>query len=255
MHRPLLLVSNDDGYHSEGIKVLADALEAIGEVVVVAPDRESSAVSHALTLSRPLRMKRLAERRYIVDGTPTDCVTLGICQVLKDRPPDLVVAGINFGANMGDDVHYSGTVSAAFEAAIMGVPAIAISQVVGESFTFATAGRFARALAERVLRLGLPAGSLLNVNVPPDEPRGLRLTRLGQRRYTEGVVVDTDPRGRTCYWIGGGDPVWEPIPGTDFNEVHSGFISITPLKLDTTDEALLERLRVDAEPWDLGPAR
>jgi 5'-nucleotidase len=250
----VLLVSNDDGYHSEGIKVLADALETIGEVWVVAPDRENSAVSHALTLSRPLRMMRLAERRFIVDGTPTDCVTLGICQVLRDRPPDLVVSGINFGANMGDDVHYSGTVSAAFEAAIMGVPAIAISQVVGESFTFAAAGRFARAIASRVLRLGLSAGSLLNVNVPPVEPKGLRLTRLGQRRYTEGVVVDTDPRGRTCYWIGGGDPVWEPIPGTDFNEVHAGYISITPLKLDSTDEALLERLRADTDPWDLGEA-
>ena len=252
MSRPLLLVSNDDGYHSEGIRILAEALEAIGDVWVVAPDRESSAVSHALTLSRPLRMTRLAERRYIVDGTPTDCVTLGIGQVLKDRAPDLVVAGINFGANMGDDVHYSGTVSAAFEAAIMGVPAIAISQVIGESYTFAAAGRFARVLASRVLRMGLPPGSLLNVNVPPVEPKGLRLTRLGQRRYTEGVVVDTDPRGRTCYWIGGGDPIWEPIPGTDFNEVHSGYISITPLKLDTTDEALLERLHLEAEPWDLG---
>ena len=255
MSTPRLLVSNDDGYHSEGIKVLAAALETIGEVWVVAPDRESSAVSHALTLSRPLRMTRMAERRYIVDGTPTDCVTLGICQVLKDRPPDLVVAGINFGANMGDDVHYSGTVSAAFEAAIMGVPAIAISQVIGEAFTFATAGRFAHSLAARVLRLGLPPGSLLNVNVPPAEPKGVRLTRLGQRRYTEGVVVDTDPRGRTCYWIGGGDPVWEPIPGTDFNEVHSGYISITPLKLDTTDEALLERLRGETVSWDLGDDR
>jgi 5'-nucleotidase len=252
VHRPLLLVSNDDGYHSEGIRVLAAALEAIGEVWVVAPDRESSAVSHALTLSRPLRMTRMADRRFMVDGTPTDCVTLGICQVLKDRAIDLVVSGINFGANMGDDVHYSGTVSAAFEAAIMGVPAIAISQVLGESFTFEVAGRLARALAARVLRLGLPPGSLLNVNVPPAAPKGIRLTRLGVRRYTEGVVVDTDPRGRTCYWIGGGDPVWEPIPGTDFNELHSGYVSITPLKLDTTDEALLERLRGDGEPWDLG---
>jgi 5'-nucleotidase len=248
---PRLLVSNDDGYHSEGIKVLAAALETIGEVWVVAPDRESSAVSHALTLSRPLRMTRMAERRYIVDGTPTDCVTLGICQVLKDRPPDLVVAGINFGANMGDDVHYSGTVSAAFEAAIMGVPAIAISQVIGEAFTFATAGRFAHSLAARVLRLGLPPGSLLNVNIPPVEPRGLKLTRLGQRRYTEGVVEDTDPRGRTCYWIGGGDPIWEPIPDTDFNETHAGYISITPLKLDMTDETLLSRLITDTASWDL----
>lgn len=251
MSKPVLLVSNDDGYHSEGIKVLADALESIGEVWVVAPDRESSAASHALTLTRPLRMTRLAERRYIVDGTPTDCVTLGICQVLKDRAPDLVVSGVNFGANMGDDVHYSGTVSAAFEATILGIPGIAVSQVIGESFTYATAARFARLLAERVLRMGLPPATLLNVNVPPAAPKGVRFTRLGQRRYTEGVVVDKDPRGRTCYWIGGGDPVWEPIPDTDFNETHAGYISITPLKLDMTDESLLSRLITDTATWDL----
>lgn len=251
MQKPVLLVSNDDGYHSEGIRVLAEALEAIGEVWVVAPDRESSAVSHALTLTRPLRLTRMGERRYMVDGTPTDCVTLGIGQVLKDRLPDLVVSGINFGANMGDDVHYSGTVSAAFEATILGIPGIAVSQALGESFTYTAAARFARLVAERVLRMGLPPATLLNVNVPPVHPRGVRFTRLGQRRYTEGVVEDTDPRGRACYWIGGGDPVWEPIPDTDFNEVHSGYISITPLKLDMTDEALLSRLIADTATWDL----
>lgn len=249
--KPVLLVSNDDGYHSEGIRFLAEALEAIGEVWVVAPDRENSAVSHALTLTRPLRMTRMGERRFIVDGTPTDCVTLGICQVLKDRLPDLVVSGINFGANMGDDVHYSGTVSAAFEATILGIPGIAISQMIGESFTFHAAARFARLLAERVLRMGLPPATLLNVNVPPAHPKGVRFTRLGQRRYTEGVVEATDPRGRTCYWIGGGDPVWEPIPDTDFNESHAGFISITPLKLDMTDETLLARLISETAEWDL----
>jgi 5'/3'-nucleotidase SurE len=148
---PLLLVSNDDGYHSEGIHVLVDALESLGEVWVVAPDRENSAVSHALTLSRPLRLSEIGERHFMVDGTPTDCVTLGIGQVLKDRLPDLVVSGINFGANMGDDVHYSGTVSAAFEAAILGVPAIAVSQVIGKEFSFVHAGRFARLIASRVL--------------------------------------------------------------------------------------------------------
>ena len=144
MKQPLILLSNDDGYHSEGIHVLSDALESLGEVWVVAPDRETSAVSHALTLSRPLRLTQLAERGFAVDGTPTDCVTLGVGQVLKGRAPDLVVSGINFGANMGDDVHYSGTVSAAFEAVILGVPAIAISQVIWHEFSFAFAGRFAR---------------------------------------------------------------------------------------------------------------
>ncbi len=251
--RPVLLLSNDDGYHSEGIQVLADALDGVGEVWVVAPDRENSAVSHALTLSRPLRMRRMAERRFIVDGTPTDCVTLGICEVLKGRTPDLVVSGINFGANMGVDVHYSGTVSAAFEAAILGVPAVAVSLVVGEPFTFVHAAHFARVLGVRVLKEGLPAGALLNVNVPACQPQGVRFTRLGERRYTEGVVEDTDPRGKTCYWIGGGDPVWENIPGTDFAAVGEGYISITPLHLDMTDHALLSRLVGDCA-WELGEA-
>lgn len=245
-----ILVSNDDGYHSEGIHVLADALESLGEVWVVAPDRENSAVSHALTLHRPLRLVRLSARRYAVDGTPTDCVTLGICQILRDRPPDLVVSGINFGANMGDDVHYSGTVSAAFEAAIMGIPAIAVSQVLGERFSFLPAGEVARHLARLVLERGLPKGTLLNVNVPPTPPRGLRFTRLGKRRYTEGVVEDTDPRGRVCYWIGGGDPVWEHLPGSDFVAVAEGYASVTPLQLDMTDEALLRRLEKQASSWD-----
>jgi len=249
--QPLLLVTNDDGYHSEGIHVLVDALEGVGEVWVVAPDRENSAASHSLTLSRPLRLKKLAERRFVVDGTPTDAVTLGIGRVLAGRTPDLVVSGINFGANMGDDVHYSGTVAAAFEAVILGVPAIAVSQVLGEGFTFVHAARLARVLALRVLERGLPPGTLLNVNVPPVQPRGVRFTRTGQRRYTEAVVEQLDPRGRPCYWIGGGEPVWEPIPGTDFNEVHAGFVSITPLQLDMTEHSLLARLASEAEAWRL----
>lgn len=246
-----ILVSNDDGYHSEGIHVLADALEALGEVWVVAPDRENSAVSHALTLHRPLRILCLSERRYAVDGTPTDCVTLGICQIMKEHPPDLVVSGINFGANMGDDVHYSGTVSAAFEAAIMGIPAIAVSQVLGENFSFVPAGQVAHHLAALVLERGLPSGTLLNVNVPPKPPQGLRFTRLGKRRYTEGVVEDTDPRGRLCYWIGGGDPVWEPLPGSDYAAVAEGFASVTPLQLDMTNEALLQVFSSQDRQWDL----
>jgi 5'-nucleotidase len=249
--QPLILLSNDDGYHSEGIHVLSDALESLGEVWVVAPDRENSAVSHALTLSRPLRLTQLAERGFAVDGTPTDCVTLGVGQVLKGRAPDLVVSGINFGANMGDDVHYSGTVSAAFEAVILGVPAIAISQVIWHEFSFAFAGRFARLIASRVLARGLPPGTLLNVNVPPNPPKGVRFTRLGKRTYTEGVVEDTDPRGRKCYWIGGGDPVWEDIPGTDFAAVGAGYISVSPLQLDMTDRDQLVRLESVAAAWDL----
>jgi 5'-nucleotidase len=247
----VLLLSNDDGYSSEGLQELADALEPLGEVWVVAPDRENSAVSHALTLNRPLRLTRLGPRRFAVDGTPTDCICIGAGHVLKGRLPDLVVSGINFGANMGIDVHYSGTVSAAFEAATLGVPALAVSQVVGEGFTFGPAARFARRLAERVLERGLPPGTLLNVNVPPTPPVGVRFTRLGKHRYVEGIVELLDPRGRTCYWIGGGPPVWEDIPGTDFSVINEGFISVTPLHLDLTDGPQLQRLVADADAWML----
>jgi 5'-nucleotidase len=247
----VLLLSNDDGYTAEGLQVLADALESIGEVWVVAPDRENSAVSHSLTLGRPLRMTQLAPRRFAVDGTPTDCICLGIGHVLKGRLPDLVVSGINFGANMGIDVHYSGTVSAAFEAATLGVPALAISQVLGEGFSFVHAARFARLLASRVLERGLLAGTLLNVNIPSAPPQGVRFTRLGKHRYVEGIVESVDPRGRPFYWIGGGPPVWEDIPGTDFSVIHEGLISVTPLHLDLTDTAQLASLEGDAAAWAL----
>ncbi len=251
MPRPLLLVTNDDGYHSEGIQALADALDAVGEVWIVAPDREASAASHSLTLTRPLRISRLTDQGFAVDGTPTDCVTLGVGEVLRGRTPDLVVSGINFGANMGDDVHYSGTVAAAFEAVILGIPAIAVSQALGEGFSFVPAAGIARSLVRQVLQRGLPEGVLLNVNVPPTPPEGVRFTRLGKREYAEAVVRDTDPRGRTCYWIGGGDPVWEDIPGTDFAAVGAGFVSISPLQLDLTEYGVLESLRLEASDWRL----
>ena len=240
MTPPLLLVSNDDGYHSEGIHVLADALESLGEVWVVAPDRENSAVSHALTLSRPLRLTQLAERDFAVDGTPTDCVTLGVGQVLKGRAPDLVVSGINFGANMGDDVHYSGTVSAAFEAVILGVPAIAVSQVVWSEFSYAHAGPLRPPDREPRARARPPARNAAQRQRPAADARGACASPgWASASYDEGVVEDTDPRGRKCYWIGGGDPVWEDIPGTDFAAVGAGYISITPLQLDMTDREQL----------------
>lgn len=244
-----ILVTNDDGYASEGIHVLADALEDLAEVWVVAPNREQSAVSHALTLDRPLRIQRLAERRVAVDGTPTDCVALGISNLMADRLPDLVVSGINFGFNMGADVHYSGTVSAAFEGVILGVPAMAVSLGLGSGLSFHLAARFARELAGWILDNGLAPNTLLNVNVPVGNPVGVRLTRLGVRRYTEGVVEEKDPRGRQIFWIGGGQPVWEAIPGTDFHETASGFVSVTPLHLDMTDRRSLEKLRERNPSW------
>jgi 5'-nucleotidase len=246
---PRILVTNDDGYASEGIQVLADALDGIGEVWVVAPNREQSAVSHALTLDRPLRIERLGERRIAVDGTPTDCVAIAISKLMDGGVPDIVVSGINFGYNMGADVHYSGTVSAAFEGVILGAPAIAVSLGVGEGMSFHIAAKFARELAEWILDNGLPKDTLLNVNVPLHKPTGVRLTRLGVRRYTEGVIEERDPRGRQIFWIGGGRPVWESIPDTDFHEVAEGYVSVTPLHLDMTDRRSLERLRERAPSW------
>ena len=247
--RPRLLLTNDDGYTSEGIQVLADALEDLGEVWVVAPHSEQSGASHALTLDRPLRLERLGERRYAVDGTPTDCVTLAISGLMNGHLPELVVSGINFGGNMGVDVHYSGTVSAAFEGVILGAPALAVSQMRGEGMSFHVAARFARRVAGWIVRHGLPPHTLLNVNVPVERPQGVRLTRLGQRRYTEDVVEQTDPRGRQIFWIGGGEPIWEPIPGTDFHEVASGFISVTPLHLDMTADRVLEDMLSALPSW------
>jgi 5'-nucleotidase len=246
---PRILVTNDDGYRSDGIQTLTSALEAIGETWSVAPDSEQSAVSHSLTLDRPLRVEKLAERRFAVNGTPTDCVAVAVMSILKDRPPDLVVSGINYGVNMGADVHYSGTVAAAFEGLILGVPALAVSQQLGQGMTFTRAAAFACELAEWCLAVGLPGDRLLNVNIPVGVPRGVRLTRLGVREYTEGVIETTDPRGRTIYWIGGGDPVWEATSGTDFHELAEGYISVTPLSLDLTETSLLEQLAADKPDW------
>lgn len=228
-----ILVTNDDGIFSEGIKLLAAALSEVAEVWVVAPDREQSAMGHALTLSRPLRMQRVEERRFAVDGTPTDCVNLGVLYLLKDNPPDLVCSGINFGLNLGDDVTYSGTVSATFEGTLLGIPSVAFSQEVGEGFSFEPAARFARRMAEMLLGQELPRDLLLNVNVPAGEVRGASFTKLGRRVYQQSVIEKLDPRGRKYYWIAG-TPQWQVASGTDFEAVSAGRISITPLHLDLT---------------------
>jgi 5'-nucleotidase len=232
---PRILVTNDDGIFSEGIKLLAESLGALGEVWVVAPDREQSAMGHALTLSRPLRMQKMEERRYAVDGTPTDCVNLAVLSLLKDAQPDLVVSGINFGLNLGDDVTYSGTVSATFEGTLLGIPSVAFSQEVAEGFSFAPAAAFARELCGILLagELELPRDLLLNVNVPAGSIRGVRLTRLGRRVYKQSVIEKLDPRGRKYYWIAG-TPQWEKATGTDYEAVVLGSVSVTPLHLDLT---------------------
>jgi 5'/3'-nucleotidase len=231
-----ILITNDDGIFSEGIKLLAEALGEVAQVIVVAPDREQSASGHALTLTRPLRMQRVQENWYAVDGTPTDCVNLGVLSLLKDRPPDFVVSGINFGSNLGDDVTYSGTVSATFEGTLLGIPSIALSQEVAEGFSFAPAARFARQLIDTLLTpesADLPRDLLLNVNVPAGPIRGISFTRLGRRVYQQSVIENLDPRGRKYYWIAG-TPKWREEAGTDFAAVSTGRISVTPLHLDLT---------------------
>lgn len=228
-----ILITNDDGIFSEGIRLLATSLGRLAEVVVVAPDREQSATGRALTLSRPLRMQKVEESWYAVDGTPTDCVNLGVLSLLKDRPPDLVCSGINFGLNLGDDVTYSGTVSATFEGTLLGIPSVAFSQEVGEGFSFAAAAEFAHTLVEILLTEELPRDLLLNVNVPAGPIQGVSFTRLGRRTYKQSVIEKLDPRGRKYYWIAG-TPQWKRASGTDFEAVSSGKISVTPLHLDLT---------------------
>ena len=244
----ILLVTNDDGVHAPGLQALAEALEDLGDAWIVAPEREQSACGHALTLHRPLRVERLGERRVAVNGTPSDCVNLGVLGFLPERPV-LVASGVNHGSNLGDDVTYSGTVSAAMEGTLLGVPSIAFSLADGGDF--AAAARVARQVAMRVLVEGLPRKTLLNVNVPAGPARGIRVTRLGHRVYTEKIVEQTDPRGRTHYWIGAGEAEWEDLEGTDMGALHEGYVSVTPLHLDLTNHRALAQLA--DWPARLGP--
>lgn len=240
----LILLSNDDGIHSAGLQVLAEQVADLGRVVVVAPDRERSAVGHALTLHAPLRAQKLREDWWAVDGTPTDCVSLGIHGLLKKKP-DLVISGINRGANMGDDLTYSGTVAAAMEATLMGVPAFAVSldshEFSRDAFTWA--GRVAAVVARTIQQHGLPADTFLNVNVPAGRPTGMQLARQGKRVYEGAVIRKSDPRGDDYYWIGAGELGFQDLDGTDFNVVQSGDVAVTPLHLDLTNYAAMERLR------------
>ncbi len=236
-----ILVTNDDGVFSTGIKQLAGELASLGEVIVVAPDREQSASGHALTLHRPLRMQRLEENWYTVDGTPTDCVNLAVLSLLKEQRPDVVVSGINFGLNLGDDVTYSGTVSATFESSLLGIPSVAFSQEVAEGFSFAPGARFARELVATLLANPSESKVLLNVNFPAVDFQGVRLTRLGRREYKQSIVEKLDPRGRKYFWIAG-TPEWEVADGTDQRAIADGFVSLTPLHLDLTDYPRLDTL-------------
>ena len=241
MHR--ILVTNDDGIYSDGLSKLAQALEAVGEVVVVAPATEQSASAHSLTLTRPLRIRRHAEKQYSVDGTPTDCVTLALTKLLEEQPPNIVVSGINYGPNLGDDVTYSGTVAGALEASVFGLPGIAFSLSTRSDFDFTHAAQFAAELTRRVLETGLPEGTILNVNVPPGPIQGSRMTHQGIKIAKSEIVEGLDPRGRPYYWIGEQKTSWIEDEGTDYAAVAKGIVSITPLRTDMTDYRALEVLR------------
>ncbi len=246
-----ILLTNDDGIHAPALEALQRELSTLGDVTVVVPDRDQSATSHSLTLHRPLRIRQVRPGWYSVDGTPTDCVLISYHGLLGHHP-DLVVSGINHGPNMGEDVFYSGTVAAAIEGAMQGAPAIAASLVTRENSDFVDASRFVRRLAELAVGQGFGDKRVLNVNIPFRpwaDIRGVQLTRLGTRVYSDTLIEKQDPRGRPYYWIGGQDPVWETHEGTDFHAVHGGYISITPLALDLTDFKTM----VDMESWRIEP--
>lgn len=239
-----ILVSNDDGVTAPGIKVLATELATIAEVNVVAPDRNRSGASNSLTLRDPLRVKQLENGYYSVEGTPTDCVHLALTGFLEPVI-DIVVSGINEGANLGDDVLYSGTVAAAMEGRYLGLPAIAVSMVGEHNLNYQTAAVIAKQLVVKLSRNKLPSQTILNVNVPNlplEQIKGLQVTRLGTRHGAEPMVKEYDPRGRPIYWVGPPGLEADAGPGTDFHAINSGYVSITPLHLDMTHYKIFDQL-------------
>lgn len=243
-----ILVTNDDGIDAEGIKVLARSLRGLKgvQVTVVAPERERSATSHSLTLHRPLRIIKRGKNDFAVDGTPTDSVMIGSSVILK-TPPDLIVSGINRGGNLGDDVHYSGTVSAAMEGGIMGIPSVAVSQVgTKDKYHYAMAAKFARKLVMTLKKHPLPKGIILNVNVPENvKTLDCLVTKTGKRNYGDVYVKNLDPRGRPYYWIGGNDYSFQDIAGSDCNAIVQGKISVTPISVNITSHSFMKEM----ESW------
>ncbi|NWF52736.1 MAG: 5'/3'-nucleotidase SurE [Nitrospirae bacterium] len=247
---PLILITNDDGIHSPGIIALSTAMREVGDIYIVAPDRERSAVSHSLTLHRPLKVERLREDVYSIDGTPTDCVILAINKLLPDRPA-LVASGINRGGNLGGDITYSGTVSGAIEGTIMGIPSFAISLVTGEEAQpvhFETASSFAIKIARFILDKSLPPDTLLNINVPnidKSKIKGIRFTHQGKMVYSNSIKEIHDPKGKRHYWIGGTQMNIEHDDDTDIKSVKEGYVSITPIHLDLTNYEALNYLKAN----------
>ncbi len=240
-----ILCTNDDGYLARGIEVLASAARGLGSVTVVAPDRQQSATSNSLTLHHPLRVHRSRDGALVVDGTPTDCVILAINELMDERP-DICFSGINHGSNMGEDVLYSGTVAGAMEATVIGIPAIAVSYA-GRAFEDLPAWEdVVTSVLRGIMEKDVPADTLFNVNLPPIEPaqvKGVRITSLGKRRYSDTLTKAVDPSGREYYWIGGGEVSWTGAEDSDFTAIREGYISVTPLHLDLTNYKLLEEIR------------
>lgn len=238
-----ILLTNDDGIHSDGLHKLEEALREIGDVYVVAPMSEMSGASHSLTLSRPLRIRRIDERHWSVDGTPTDCVTLALNQILPpELRPDICASGINYGPNLGDDASYSGTVAGALEATILGVPGLAFSLNAREKFDFVPSARVALDITRKALSDGLPEGTLLNVNIPQGEIRGIRVTKQGLKHARPVIVPSVDPRGKPYYWISEERLGYHPGENTDFEAVEQGYVSVTPMRSDMTNHQVLASL-------------
>ena len=248
---PRILVTNDDGYRSQGIMALADALAPLGDVTVVAPTEEASAIGHALTLRRPLRLEEIRTNVYGVDGTPTDCVNIAVTQVFGGALPDIVVSGINKGYNLGDDVTYSGTVAGALEGALLGVPGIAVSlRATRGQYDFSHAARVAAQLAAAMFKRPLPPWTFLNVNVPKGQPKGIRPTVQAKRNHITSVAVRHDPKGRAYFWIEEGQDEWEPHDRSDYQAVRDGYVSVTPLHPDLTAHhalAAVQELSLESE--------
>lgn len=242
--KPRILITNDDGIHSEGIAALEGALKEIGDVFVVAPASEMSGASHSLTLSRPLRIRQIDERHWTVDGTPTDCVLIALNQILKaDQMPTICASGINHGPNLGDDATYSGTVAGALEATILGVPGLAFSLTANRNHDFTESAKVARELTEKALKEGVPKGTLLNINIPKGTPKGIQITKQGYKNSRPVVSEHTDPRGKLYYWIGEQRDGFHPEGNTDLEAINEGFVSVTPMRADLTNYTALEELK------------
>ncbi len=244
---PTILLTNDDGYFSEGIKAFREALKGLGRVVVVAPDRNLSGVGHSLTFTEPLRMRRIDEDFYtVIGGTPADCVHLGYYVILEGKKPDIVCAGINHGPNLGEDITYSGTVSGAMEGRILGFPSAAFSVFGVENIVWRDVSEVAVSIVGKIIENGMPEDTYLNINIPnlsKEEIKGIKVTRQGKRNYMEKVFKYTDPYGKPLYWIAAQQFAWDDQEMTDYWAVRNGYVSVTPLQIDMTNYRAMDRVK------------